>query len=546
MPEPPTQEPPASGPVVASPTANTCKNGVANPLQRLTSEQYANAVTDLFSLAEPFEGAESFAGDARLDSVRRLKFIGFAQSTSGTQTESFRSAAEELAVLAVRSRGNWAPCIQETEQCRAETVQRLVRRAYRRPATDDELSALHALALSAMSAQMVPEGFTAFESGLALVVEAVLQSPDFIYRVPRQGVALPDAALVRRSDFELAEALAFFLWETLPDEQLLDAAAAGELQTAQQVERQARRMLEDERALSTVVDFYERWLGADKVVGKQLNPALFPGFDEALSRSLLRSFRAFVEHVYREGDRKLTTLMTARTVFFNEPLAAFYGEGTATNPELTSTERGDWHRGLLTHPAFLAAHSSFSRDDPIHRGLIIWERVLCNPMADPPPSAGGSVEPPIGGESLSTREHVATITEQAPECLACHLTFNQPGYALGRFDAAGRYRPEHAGQAIDASGTLLGSGDAQGDFDDAASLIEQIATSAQLRKCMSEMALYSALRRYPNAADSCALTEIEQTLVQTDDLVELLVAVVRSNAFRLRAPRDLACTEVAQ
>ena len=334
--------------------------------------------------------------------------------------------------------------------CAREILTTLARRAYRRPATPDDLDVL----LGFFEDGRAAEGF---DAGIEFALRWLLASPEFVLRVERDPVGLAAGANYEISDLELASRLSFFLWSSLPDDELIDVAARGRLSDPGELERQTRRMLQDGRARALVTNFASQWLYLRNVPAVYPDADLFPHVGEALRQAMRRETELFVESIF-DGDRNVLELLTADYTFVNERLARHYEipHVYGSHFRRVSLDRlpNDARRGLLGHASILAVTAYPNRTSPVLRGKWVLENLLGTPPADPPPDVPSLEETTDDGQVLSMRE--ATERHRAnPVCASCHRLMDPPGFALEQFDAVGRFRTHTAANTpIDATGEL--------------------------------------------------------------------------------------------
>jgi len=413
------------------------------------------------------------------------------------------------------------PDSEQGEDCRDRFIAEFVERVFRRPATDGDLERFTTKFDEAASG--------GFPLGVRAVVEIALQSPEFLY-LPEFGEKAPDRdqGWARPTSFEMASRLAYFLWGSPPDAELLDAARAGALQSPDEVEAQARRMLGDGRASKAVGYFYLRLLELDGATFPAAGRAEYPTFTPEVAASLLAETESFVGDVTLVSNGDFRTLLTAPYTFVNEPLAAFYGIPGVTGSELRAASVDAYHRGgLLTQASFLAATALGPFTNPSERGFRVAEGFLC---ADIPREPSVPAVPEPLPPNTTTRERYAQGVA-SPACATCHAMFDPLGFAFEAYDAAGLYRDSENGVPVDATGTLLTT-DVAGDFDGALELSERLAGSADARRCFVQQWFAFAHGRAATPADACFLDTLEGDFVDAGtNLKELLVALVRNDAF---------------
>src|SRR5712691_926229 len=333
--------------------------------------------------------------------------------------------------------------------CARKILSGLARRAFRRPVTDSDVQRLMAFYTEGRS-----DG--SFEAGLELAIRRLLVTPEFLFRIEAEPANLPADTNYRLSDIELASRLSFFLWSSIPDDELIDAAAAGHLKDPAQLERQVRRMLQDTRSRALVDNFVGQWLQTRNLEAHQPSVPLYPDFDDSLREAFHRETHLFVESVLRE-DRSILELLTANYTFVNERLAVHYGIPNVKGSQFRRvTLDGAHRRGLLGHGSVLTVTSRPNRTSPVLRGKWILENILGTPPPSPPPNV-----PPFPEQAEGTRNTIATVRDRMaqhrrnPACTACHAAIDPLGFALENFDAVGRWREiDESYNPIDASGAL--------------------------------------------------------------------------------------------
>jgi hypothetical protein len=331
--------------------------------------------------------------------------------------------------------------------CARTILTSLARRAYRRPVVEADLQPLLAF---------FEEGRKTggFEAGIEMALRRILVSPQFLFRIERDPSNVAPRTVYRLPDLELASRLSFFLWSSIPDDELLDRAAMGQLSSPGSLEGQVRRMLADPRSRALVRNFAGQWLFLRNL--PVLSPDLdsFPDFDDGLRKGFERETELFVESIFRD-DRSVVDLLTADHTFVNERLARHYGipgvKGTHFRRVAVASED---RRGLLGHGSILSVTSYPHRTSPVLRGKWILENLLGTPPPPPPPNVPDLKDTNAAGEPLSMRDRMAQH-RSSPVCASCHAMMDPPGFALESFDAVGRQRVvDERFEPIDASGML--------------------------------------------------------------------------------------------
>ncbi|HWB84957.1 MAG TPA: DUF1592 domain-containing protein [Bryobacteraceae bacterium] len=335
----------------------------------------------------------------------------------------------------------------EEAACASQILSTLARRAYRRDLTADDIRPLMATFRRARQSH-------GFDQSIGIAVGDVLVCPDFLFRVETDPAGAPPDTAEPVSQFELASRLSFFLWSSIPDDELLDAAHRGKLRNPAELERQVRRMLADSRSDSLVDNFAEQWLGLRTITDFTPDAKVYPEFDKALARDFEEESHLFVRSVLRE-NRSILDLLNAKYTYVNERLAKLYEIPGVVGPgfrrvDLTGhPERG----GLLGEGGILMVTSHNERTSPVLRGKWILANLLDSPPPPPPPGVPALNQAPANGHSLTTRQQMERHRSD-PVCASCHSRIDPLGFALENFDVLGRYRTEDDGGKIDSTAKL--------------------------------------------------------------------------------------------
>jgi hypothetical protein len=490
-----------------------------SPLRRLTRDEYDNTLADL-------TGDASKPGKDFPPEARALGFnnIADAQTVTTLLAEAYKTAAEGVAERATKSASSLLGCSETEGACVDGFIQRFGTRAYRRPLTADEAQRLR---------QVYDWGKTNTTAldGVRMVMEVLLQSPDFLYR-PELGAEEAAPGVLHLSSYEMATRLSYLFRGSLPDQILLDEAAGDRLKTADQVRTQAERLLADARARDTFKSFHRQWLDLEQVANIDRDPAVYAGYTDAIPGLLQQETEAFIDHVIFEDGGKLKTLLTAPYTFANDALATFYGlaapGGDAFARVSTDTSQ---RKGLLTQGSLLALQSKPQQTSPVHRGKFVRESLLCQFL--PPPPANLVITPPELNPNLTTRQRFGQHSAD-PTCSGCHEQMDPLGLGFEHFDAVGRWRATENNLPIDATGKLVRS-DVDGDFDGAAALADKLASSEQVADCvMKEWARFS-FGRSETVEDACTLEHTKAQFAAADhDIKQLVLALTQTDAFLYR------------
>ncbi|MCY4598833.1 MAG: DUF1592 domain-containing protein [Acidobacteria bacterium] len=332
---------------------------------------------------------------------------------------------------------------RDEERCARAIFSQLARRAYRRPVTDDDLAPL---------LDFYREGRAErdFDGGIERALEALLSMPEFLLRIERQPRGAAPGAAYRLSDLELASRLSFFLWRSIPDEELIDLAAGGRLSDPGVLQAQVGRMLADRRATRFMNDFAGQWLQIRNINEHVPDSALYGAFNDTLRREMVRETELFFESQVRD-DRPIPELLRADYTYLNEHLARHYGIEDVYGSRFRRVEwRDDRRHGLLGHGSLLTITSYANRTSVVLRGKWVMENLLGTPPPAPPPNVPPLEENDSGGTPTSLREKMEQHRNN-PVCASCHTEMDQLGFAMEHFDAIGRWRDTDGGAAIDAT-----------------------------------------------------------------------------------------------
>ncbi|MBM3778244.1 MAG: DUF1592 domain-containing protein [Acidimicrobiia bacterium] len=411
--------------------------------------------------------------------------------------------------------------------CANEIVSTLARRAYRRPVTEADVAPLMAF---------YEEGRAdgGFEAGIERAVRAILVSPDFLIRVEADPASMPADGYYRIRDLDLASRLSFFLWSSIPDDELLDLAAAGRLGEDAVLDAQVRRMLADPRSVSLSTNFASQWLRLRNVEGTQPNNVKFPNFSENLRQDFVTETELFFDSIVRENGSVLELLMADHT-FLNERLAKYYGVPGVYGSDFRRVRlTDDSRRGLLGKAAILLVTSYPDRTSPVIRGKWILENVL----GTPPPAPPANVPPlePTGdgvvAAALTMRERMVQHRAN-PVCASCHSRMDPLGLAMENFDAVGRWREvDESGNLVDASGAMPNGQAFSGPAELRGLLVEN---PERFVTVVTEKLLTYALGRGVGYYDAPAIRTIVRNAARDDyRFAAVVVGIVKSLPFRLR------------
>jgi Protein of unknown function (DUF1592)/Protein of unknown function (DUF1588)/Protein of unknown function (DUF1585)/Protein of unknown function (DUF1587)/Protein of unknown function (DUF1595)/Cytochrome C oxidase, cbb3-type, subunit III len=417
--------------------------------------------------------------------------------------------------------------------CAKKIIGTLARRAYRKPVSDSEMERLLGFYQQGRN-----EG--SFDQGIESALRFLLTDPKFVFRFERDPANVAAGAAYRVSDLELASRLAFFLWSSIPDDELLAVAAQGKLKDPAVLEGQVRRMLADPRSEALVSNFAGQWLYLRNVRGANPNIEEFPDFDDNLRDGFRRETELFFDSIIHE-DRSVMDLLTANYTFVNERLARHYGIPDVYGSRFRRvTITDDARRGLLGQGSFLLVTSYATRTSPVLRGKWILENVLGTPVPPPPPNVPALKENAPGAKPLSVRARLEEHRKN-PACAVCHKIMDPVGFALENFDAVGQWRDSDAGNPIDASGVLVDGTKVDGPV----ALRNAIASRPEtFAGTMTEKMLTYALGRGLEYYDMPVVRRIVREMSANDYHFSALIAgIVKSAPFQMRVKKGEAPPE---
>ena len=505
-----------------------------SPIRRLTRVEYNNTVYQL--LGDVSEPANQFPPDEEAGGFDNQAGV---LVVSPLLAEHYMSAAEQLAATHTPTLMQDLPNCQgqnvDDAGCEADVdafIRSFGKRTYRRPLNDEEVA--EHLDVFREGTMLGDDGHSP-AMGVEMVVQMMLQSPHFLYRV-EFGMADPTHDdVVPLTSYEIASRLSYLLWNTMPDATLFAAADADELRTPEQIEAQARRMLATPRAREAVKNFHRQWLHLDdiqpRILANGKNLEIYPDYYTGLPMLWQWETEAFIDHAIFEEDANVTTLFTAPYTMMNAELAAFYGATGPEGIEFVRVERDpSRYAGFLTHAGLMALFAKPDRSSPIHRGKFVRETLLCQV---PPPPPDVVPEAPNVDESKTTREQF-TQHSQDPGCKGCHSLMDPIGFGFEHFDGIGRYRETEWGLEINASGELIET-DVDGTYNGVVELAGKLASSEQVKNCVATQWFRFAYGRSETSDDTCSMDNLQATFAAADyDIKELIVALTLTDAFRYR------------
>jgi hypothetical protein len=493
---------------------------------RLNRVEYDNTTRDLFfgldlkpAAAFPIDNfAEGFDNNAQELGMSNLLM------------EKYLDAADQLVQAAFANtnvRGRLVPCRLDAtdaaanDTCAKTALASFLERAYRRPIANEDLAPYHALMTSAKTRGDRPD------AQLQLAMRAALVSPGFLYRIEPDP---PQGKTRALGDFEIAARLSYFLWSSMPDDDLVKQARAGALQSPDEVSRQVKRMLGDGRATALIDNLAGQWLYGRQIPELVPDAALFPGFDAGLRDAIRSEMILYLREILLGGGSALA-LLKSNFTFANRRLAEHYGLPEASTlgnafvrVPLTTDRRG----GLLTQAGWLTVTSHPDSTSPVKRGKWILSELLCVEPPPPPPNVGDLTRVPQTG---SLRERFSAHTAD-PSCAGCHKLLDPLGFGLENYDAIGRWRDRDSGAAIDATGAMPGTNER---FSTPAELATAVQKDPRFARCLTRKMLTYAVGRGMSEADAPAIDALTERFVRGGHrFTELIELIAQSPLMTMR------------
>ena len=493
-------------------------------VRRLSHDEYDRTTSAL--LGQDLRHAQSFAADVE---VHGYLNSADALRASPILVEQWLNTAELLAETYILELNQRLSCAARADRaCAQQFVESFGRRAFRRPMTTQDVERY--LKLYDETARHL--GFT---EGVRDVLTAMLVSPHFLYRMELGTVDAQTGVCVLGS-YELANELSYMIWGTMPDEPLMAAAQAGELDTPEGLAAQAQRMLKDERGKLAFRDFVFKWMHLDRFTSVVRDANTYPEFDNDVRTRMLAEAEAFVDGVYAQGQGSLRELFTARERSLDATLAGFYGLQVPQDGQRHPVTLAEDRAGVLGLGAFLTTHAGGDRSSPVHRGALVRERLLCQELPPPPPALNineGAIDP-----NLTTRERFAKHSQDAA-CAGCHRLVDPIGFVFEGYDGVGRQRDvyERGGAPVNTRGAIIASRHSDGPLQGLGSLSQRMASSPDAPSCFTQQAVYYRYGVRDAFEHGCTIEVLEDRFTRGDLSFEALIqAMTQTPHFRQRAP----------
>lgn len=485
-------------------------------IRRLTNAEYNASIQAL--LQTDLTPAVTFPPDSRQHGYT----LNEAQRIDPVLARQLDAAAMQLATLAVEKLDALAPCADQAaggEACARSFIDSFASQAYRRPLTDDDITALMTLY------QLGAEG-TTYADGIHQVVRGVLQSPGFLYLT--EIGSTPNSGVIRMTSHELAASLSYLLTGGPPDAELAALAASGELDSADVRAAQTLRLVNTEAGQRTSVKLVREWLGIDRIISTAKDSNVYPNY-EGLRDAMGQETSDFVSATLSSSRGSLDELLGAPWTVANAQLAQVYGasgEGRIDTPD---------RPGLLNQSAFLSVYAHAHETGPVLRGVAVMRRVTCQDI-ELPLNLDVEIIPPVPDPALTTRERFA-IHASDDGCANCHKMIDPIGFSFEQFDAMGAFRTEENARPVDSTGTVALGKDFDGPYDSSSQLAVALSTSADVAECFARQMFRAGSGEGTGAkASEEAFLESWNKLDQTDQrsLLGVVVALANSDLMSYR------------
>jgi hypothetical protein len=507
------------------------------PVRRLTRFEYSNAARDLF-------GDTSDAGNGLPpETISRTGNVfgndADLLSVSSNLASKYGTVAAEVASRATATPdalGKLAGCASSAtpdDACARTLITNVASRAYHRTLQPAEIDSFLAL-LKGVQAKAT------FASGAAAVIEAVLQGPEFLYRIELGAPAADHPELRRPTGDEMAARLSFMFWGTIPDEPLRMAAASGQLATAEGVKAQAQRLVDSPQARPVVRYFFDNLLPISGLTNLARDKAKFPIYSQSFAAALREETQTFLEHQIFDADSPGTwaSALTAPYTYVNEQLATFYGMTGVTGPEFRKVNLPDPTKrlGLFTQAGIMTGTIVSNESNPVLRGSFIINKMMCMNIPLPTdPAILAQVKVPEGVTGPTARDRF-TLHSAQPICASCHQLLDPVGFALENYDPIGQWRDQENNVTIDASGKVPGSGQA---VNGPVELVKGLAATDAAQNCFAQHWLEFGYGKTLDAGDACTQAAINNAFKNSGGNVkQLLVALTQTDAFLYLPAKD--------
>jgi hypothetical protein len=519
----------ASGPDGTGVSTAACTAGIEAPLRRLSRTEYLATVADLFPgidltkiniAADPSD--KGFENRANLLNPEPLV------------VEDYSSAAADIAAAAMANPASVlpftpaSPSASDEAACATTFVQTFGRRAFRRPLTSDEETTYTSFLNGELASAL------GFNGAVQLTVEAMLEAPQFIYRLELGAPDWNTPHQLRLTPFEVATRMSYLLWGSEPDALLMTKAENGHLDAPSDRETEARRMLSDPRAKRMFIDFHRQWLDFDQMALEPKDPTTYPTYTPELQAAVREEVNRFVGRVMWSGDGTVRALLTSTATEVNAPLAKLYGVPAPATGWAAVTLNPAERAGILTRADFLAGRAHKLEGTPPTRANYIVNRFLCQTVPPAPANANLSEPTQSADRGIETNRQLFEDRLSPTSCHGCHSSFTDLGYAFETYDAIGAYRTKDHGLPVDVTGHYQ-SGTIDWQLNGGVDVSQKLADAPQVSACVLRYWYEFAVGRAADDSDTCRLQRLGDVLTAAHgDVREVLVAIVKSPEFVVR------------
>lgn len=492
------------------------------PARRLNRFEYSNTLQDLL-------GEDLRLGN-RLPSEEIGNGFGndaASMSVSSLLAEQYGKVADDVAIRTTSNDVRWRllhQCIDNVNSsnegaCADQTIERLLTRSFRRPATVKEKTEY-------LKLYQTMRGQGEFKAAMASVISAVLQSPEFLYRIE---FGRNDGDRLKPTAYEMASRLSYFLWGSMPDDALFSAAQSGALDQPENVLREARRMLNDPKSRRMIEYFFDSFLPISSLSNLERDPKLFPTFSAEIGSLMREEVHTLLQHVIFDGPGDWSSALTAPYSFMNEKLAKFYGVSGVSGNGFRLVQNNDNERlGFLTRAGVMAGTIHSAKTNPVVRGANIMKSMLCVDIPLPTGEVADLVTPPDPNSGATARDRFSQHSTD-PVCKTCHKLMDPVGLVFEQFDPVGLFRTHENSVLIDTHGELPGRGV---KVENALEMVEAIADDPRTYQCFSYNWANFAYGKTIGTNESCLKDSVEQAFVKSGyDVQVLLLDLTQTDAF---------------
>ncbi len=514
-----------TGPTPTTPVACDTSKSAPAPARvwKLTNLQYNNTIKDLLGISTPL--ADQFERDST-----GAGFRGGAKDSYVSQilAEQYETAARSMATSLTSNLTTLLPCTPadaNNEVCVTNFISSFGKKVFRNPPSSAQRTAYLNLYRTGKS--------TSGLVGVQMVIEAMLQSPDFLYRFELGAEGSP-GPVVTLTPYEVASQLSYLFWNAPPDATLIAAADANALSTQAQISAQADRLMQNAKARDMMADFFAQLFTLDSLGAVSKNTTQYPAFTSDLKKDFSEETKAFVKHVVFDSTGTMDELFSANYSFVNSRLASVYGVSGVSGTALQKIAMPAGQRsGLLTQGAFLTLNATDVTSNPVLRGAFVREKLLCQQMPPPPPNVSDT--PPTASNLFTTRDRYAEHSKNQT-CYQCHRLMDPIGFGLENFNAIGGYRTQENGYTVDSSGEINNLSVPSIYYKGPIELGKAIGSSADVANCMSTQVFRYVMGRNMEEIDQCSAQKVQQDFSSSNrKILTIFQSLTTTDTFTKRS-----------